>query len=142
MRFSFDRQVVSDWPRPTRLPLTSSCDLPLLFIYFQVNTGVSYFLDYVEDNIYIMVVLSALLVSIRNPNPMYLQLLNKETVLLTLQYITHAVTNVTLKCEIQTIRTAYIRRYHGKKSLWTIVVVERKKCNMFANLILYIYIIS
>ena len=39
------------------------------FIYFQVNTGVSYFLDYVED-IYIMVVLSVF-ISILNPNPIY-----------------------------------------------------------------------
>ena len=30
------------------------CDLPLLFVYFQVDNGVLYFLDYVED-IYIMV---------------------------------------------------------------------------------------
>ena len=31
---------------PTWLaPLTSLCDLPLLFVYFQVNTGVLYFLD-------------------------------------------------------------------------------------------------
>ena len=35
------------------LHLTSLCDLPLLFVYFQVNNGVLYFLDYVED-IYIM----------------------------------------------------------------------------------------
>ena len=36
------------------LPLTSLCDLPLLlFFSFQVNNGVLYFLDYVED-IYIM----------------------------------------------------------------------------------------
>ena len=35
------------------LPLTSLCDLPLLFVYFQVNNGVLYFLDYVED-IYIV----------------------------------------------------------------------------------------
>ena len=28
---------------------TSLCDLPLLFVYFQVNNGVLYFLDYVED---------------------------------------------------------------------------------------------
>ena len=35
-------------------PLVSSlCDLPLLFFYFQVNNGVLHFLDYVED-IYIM----------------------------------------------------------------------------------------
>ena len=44
----------------------------LLFIYFQVNNGVLYFLDYVED-IYIMVVLFVL-VSILNPNHMYLPL--------------------------------------------------------------------
>ena len=31
------------------------CDLPLLFVYFQVNNGVLCFLDYVED-IYIMVI--------------------------------------------------------------------------------------
>ena len=32
------------------LPLTSLCDLPLLFVYFQVNNGVVHFLDYyVED---------------------------------------------------------------------------------------------
>ena len=37
-----------------RLPLTSLCDLPLLFVYFQMNNGVLYFLDYVED-IYVMV---------------------------------------------------------------------------------------
>ena len=30
------------------------CDLPLLFVYFQVNNGVLYFMYYVED-IYIMV---------------------------------------------------------------------------------------
>ena len=35
-------------------PLTSLCDLPLLFVYFQVNNGVLYFLEHVED-IYIMV---------------------------------------------------------------------------------------
>ena len=34
-----------------RLPLTSLCDLPLLFVYFQVNNGVLYFLDY-EDNLH------------------------------------------------------------------------------------------
>ena len=39
---------------PTLLAsLTSLCDLPLLFVYFQVNNGALYFLDYVED-IYIM----------------------------------------------------------------------------------------
>ena len=27
---------------PTGLPLTSLCDLPLLFVYFQVNNGVMY----------------------------------------------------------------------------------------------------
>ena len=35
-------------------PLTSLCDLSLFVVYFQVNNGVLYFLDYVED-IYIMV---------------------------------------------------------------------------------------
>ena len=34
---------------PSHPPLTSLCDPPLLFVYFQVNTGVWYFLDYVED---------------------------------------------------------------------------------------------
>ena len=34
---------------PTCFPLTSLCGLPLLFVYFQVNTGVSYFLDNGED---------------------------------------------------------------------------------------------
>ena len=38
---------------PTDLPLASLCDLTLLlFVYFQVNTGVWYFLDYVVDDIY------------------------------------------------------------------------------------------
>ena len=45
---------LSEEPSSFRLPLTSLCDLPLLFVYFQVNNGVLYFLDYVED-IYIMV---------------------------------------------------------------------------------------
>ncbi|CAN0023028.1 unnamed protein product, partial [Ascophyllum nodosum] len=40
-------------PHPLGLPLTSLCDLPLLFVYFQVNNDVLYFLDYVQD-IYIM----------------------------------------------------------------------------------------
>ena len=44
----------------------------LLFIYFQVNNFVLYFLDYVED-IYIMVL--SVLVSILNPNHMYLPLI-------------------------------------------------------------------
>ena len=44
----------STWgPYPPGLPLTSLCDLPLLFVYFQVNNSVLYFLDYYED-IYIM----------------------------------------------------------------------------------------
>ena len=47
------------------LPLTSLCDLPLLFVYFQVNIGVLYFLDYVED-IYIRVL--SVLVPILKPN--------------------------------------------------------------------------
>ena len=38
---------------PLGLALTSLCDRPLLFVYFQVNNGVLYFLDYVED-VYIM----------------------------------------------------------------------------------------
>ena len=39
---------------PTWLASYFLCDLPLLFVYFQVNNdGVLYFLDYVED-IYIM----------------------------------------------------------------------------------------
>ena len=33
---------------PTWLAPSSLCDLPLLFVYFQVNNGVLYFLDYVE----------------------------------------------------------------------------------------------
>ena len=50
-----DKYVVSEEPSSFRLPLTSLCDLPpLLFVYFQVNNRVLYFLDYVED-IYIMV---------------------------------------------------------------------------------------
>ena len=48
------------------------CDLPLLFVYFQVNNGVLYFLDYVED-IYIMAL--SVLVSILSTNHMYLPLL-------------------------------------------------------------------
>ena len=58
-----------------RLPLTFSrviCHLLFIYFFFQVNTGVSYLLDYVED-IYEMVVLSAP-VSILNPNPMHLSL--------------------------------------------------------------------
>ena len=96
VRFFF-KQVVSEEPSSSRLPLTSSCCCcscfltltdplqiqpwsqdrrmirHLLFIYFRVNTGVLYLLDYVED-IYITVVLSVL-VSILNPNHMYLPLL-------------------------------------------------------------------
>ena len=34
---------------PTSLSLTSLCDPPLLFVYFQVNTDVLYCLDCVED---------------------------------------------------------------------------------------------
>ena len=49
---------------PPGLPLTSLCDRPLLFVYFQVNNDVLYVLAYVED-IYIRVLL--LLVSILNP---------------------------------------------------------------------------
>ena len=45
----------------------------LLFVYFQVNAGVLDFLNYVED-IYTMVL--SVLVSILNPNHMYLPLLS------------------------------------------------------------------
>ena len=41
-------------PSSFRLPLPSLCDLPLLFVFFQVNNGVLHFLYYLED-IYIMV---------------------------------------------------------------------------------------
>ena len=44
---------------------SSLCDLPLLFVYFQVNNGILYYLYYVED-IYIRVL--SVLVSILNPN--------------------------------------------------------------------------
>ena len=44
---------------------TNVIKLRLLFVYFQVNTGVLYFLEYVED-IYIRVL--SVLVSILNPN--------------------------------------------------------------------------
>ena len=57
---------------PTGLPLTSLRDLPPLFVDFQVNNGVLYVLDYVED-IYIRVL--SFLVSILNPSYMYLPLL-------------------------------------------------------------------
>ena len=41
-------------PSSFRLPLTSLCDLPLLFfVYFQVNNGVLYFLDF--EDIFLMV---------------------------------------------------------------------------------------
>ena len=43
---------------PLGLPLPFLCDLPMPFVYFQVNNGVLYFLDYCED-IYIMVSLSS-----------------------------------------------------------------------------------
>ena len=44
-------KVLSEEPSSFRLSLTSLCDLPLLFVYFQVNNGVLYFLDY-EDNLH------------------------------------------------------------------------------------------
>ena len=47
----------------------------LLFIYFQVNNGVLYFLYYVEDIYNTMMVLSVL-VLILNPNHMYLPLIS------------------------------------------------------------------
>ena len=43
-------KYMSEEPSSFCLPLTSLCDLPLLFFYFQVNTGVLYLLDFVEDN--------------------------------------------------------------------------------------------
>ena len=64
-------------PNPLGLPLTSLCDLPLLFVYLQVNTDVLYFLDYVEDMYTIMVL--SVLVSILNSQiipGMYLPLIN------------------------------------------------------------------
>ena len=45
--------TLSEEPSSFRLPLTSLCDLPLLFVYFQVNNGVLYFLRY--EDIYIIV---------------------------------------------------------------------------------------
>ena len=54
--------LLSEEPSSFRLPLTSLCDLPLLFVYFQVNNGVLYSLDYVED-IYMMVL--SVLVSLK-----------------------------------------------------------------------------
>ena len=50
---------------PLGLPLTSLRDLPLLNVYFQVNNGVLYYLDYVED-IYIRALFFP--VSTLNPN--------------------------------------------------------------------------
>ena len=44
--------MMSEEPSSFRLPLTSLCDLPLLFfVYFQVNNGVLYLLDY-EDKLH------------------------------------------------------------------------------------------
>ena len=45
-------------------PLSSLCDLPLLFVCFQVNNGVLYFLDYVEE---IYTVVLSVLASNLNP---------------------------------------------------------------------------
>ena len=59
-----------DVPNVNQRRRTSLFDPPRPLIYFEVNIGVSYFLDYVED-IYIMMVLSVL-ISILDPNPMYL----------------------------------------------------------------------
>ena len=61
-------------PYPLGLPLTSLWDFPLLFVYFQVNNGVVYYLDYVED-IYIRVL--SVLVSILNPNHIVFTTSNK-----------------------------------------------------------------
>ena len=49
----------------TARTITSLCDLPLLFVYFQVNNGVLYYLDYVED-VYIRAL--SVPVSTLNPN--------------------------------------------------------------------------
>ena len=74
---------------PTSFALTSLCGPPLLFIYFQVNIGASYYLDHVED-IYDDGGPLCVPVSIFNPNPMYLPLP------LPVLYLTHpAVTKVT-----------------------------------------------
>ena len=45
----------SEEPSSFRLPLTSSCDLLLLLFYFQVNTGIFYFLDSSVEDICIRV---------------------------------------------------------------------------------------
>ena len=59
--------------KPTSPSLNARSDLSLLFVYFQVNTGVSYFLDYyVEDIYHTMIVVFSVPVSILNPNPMSL----------------------------------------------------------------------
>ena len=55
-------------PYPLGLPLTSLCDLSLLFVYFQVNNVVLYFLDYVDD---ICIMVLSALVSILIPNHTY-----------------------------------------------------------------------
>ena len=50
---SYVGTIPTTWgPYPLGLPLTCLCDLPLLFVYFQVNNGVLYFLDY--EDIYTM----------------------------------------------------------------------------------------
>ena len=63
--------IVREESRPTCSPLTSSCDPPLLFVYSQVNTYVSYYLRCVEDicDDGASLCPSA---SILNPNPMHL----------------------------------------------------------------------
>ena len=55
------------------------CDLQLLFVYFQVNTVVLYFPDYVED-IYVRVL--CVLVSILNPKSYVISTTNVGLILL------------------------------------------------------------
>ena len=61
--------------------LTSLCDLPLLFVYFQVNNGVLYFLDYVEGIYIISIRALSVLVSILDANHMYSQQYGSMTLL-------------------------------------------------------------
>ena len=52
---------------PPGLPLTSLRNLPLLFVYSQVNNGGLYVLAYVEDNLH-----QGPLAPLFNPNHLYL----------------------------------------------------------------------
>ena len=94
---------------PTTLPLTFLYDPPLLSVYFQVYTDVSYCLDYyVEDISTILVVLSVPVLSL-NPNPMYLPLPLPDL------YLTHsAVTKVTRSVRYKHV----LNRWNGKKFLY------------------------